>query len=83
MSDAKVAAVKESKPKTIDDEISAQREKLKKLEERKRDQERKEKEKNTKAVAELIKTEKLDSVSSEMWKAAMPAIKAALKMEKE
>jgi Spy/CpxP family protein refolding chaperone len=69
------------KIKTLDEEIAAQREKLRKLEERQREQQRKEREKNQKAVMELIKTERLDAVPSELWREAMPKIKALLVVE--
>lgn len=69
------------KAKTLDEEIAAQRDKLRKLEERQRDQQRKEREKNQKAVMELIKTERLDAVPSELWREAMPKIKALLVVE--
>lgn len=66
------------KAKTLDEEIAAQREKLRKLEERQREQQRKERERNQKAVMELIKTERLDAVPSDLWREAMPKIKALL-----
>jgi len=66
------------KTKTLDEEIAAQREKLRKLEERQREQQRKERERNQKAVMELIKTERLDAVPSDLWREAMPKIKALL-----
>ena len=66
------------KARTLEEEIAAQREKLKKLEDRQREQQRKERERNQKAVLELIKAEKLDAVSAEQWRSAMPAIKSAL-----
>jgi Spy/CpxP family protein refolding chaperone len=66
------------KVRTLDEEIAAQREKLKKLEDKQREIQRKDREKNQKAVLELIKAEKLDTVSADQWRAAMPAIKAAL-----
>lgn len=69
------------KAKTLDEEIAAQRDKLRKLEERQRDQQRKEREKNQKAVMELIKTERLDAVPSDLWREAMPKIKALLIVE--
>ena len=68
----------ERKARSLDEEIAAQKEKLKKLEERQREQQRKERERNQKAVLDLIKAEKLDSVSAEQWRLAMPAIKSAL-----
>ncbi len=66
------------KVKTLDEEIAAQREKLRKLEERQREQQRREKEKNQKAVMELIKSERLDSIAADLWREAMPKIKALL-----
>lgn len=66
------------KAKTLDEEIAAQREKLRKLEERQKEQQRKEREKNQKAVMELIKTERLDAVPSDLWREAMPKIRALL-----
>lgn len=69
------------KAKTLDEEIASQRDKLRKLEERQRDQQRKEREKNQKAVMELIKTERLDAVPSDLWREAMPKIKALLVVE--
>lgn len=66
------------KVKTLDEEIAAQREKLRKLEERQREQQRKEREKSQKAVMELIKAERLDLISFEIWREAMPQIKALL-----
>ena len=64
--------------KTLDEEIAVQREKLRKLEERHRDQKRKERERNQKAVMELIKTERLDLIPSNIWREAMPKIKSIL-----
>lgn len=66
------------KARTLDEEIAAQRDKLKKLEERQREQQRKEREKNQKAVMELIKSERLDAVPTDLWREAMPKIKALL-----
>lgn len=78
MSEAKSAPSGGRKARTLEEEIAAQRDKLRKLEERQREQKRKEQERNTKAVLELIRAEKLDAVPAEQWKLAMPAIKAAL-----
>lgn len=83
MNAGKQAEESKRKSRSLEDEIAAQRDKLKKLEEKKREQERKEKEKNNKAVLELIKAEKLDTVSADLWKTAMPAIKEALKVGSE
>ncbi len=69
---------KERKPKSVEDEIAAAREKLKKLEERQREQQRKERERNAKMVLDLIHAEKLDTVSADAWRSAMPTIKEVL-----
>lgn len=66
------------KPKSLEAEIAAAAEKLRKLQDRQKEQQRKDREKNQKAVLELIKAERLDSVSPELWSKAMPQIKALL-----
>lgn len=78
MSEAKSTPKSGRKVRTLEEEIAAQREKLRKLEERQRKQKRKEQERNTKTILELIRNEKLDVLPAEQWKAAMPSIKAAL-----
>ena len=69
------------KPRSLEEEITVQRDKLKKLEERQRENQRKDRERNTKAVLELIRAEKLDLVSAENWKSALPTIKEALQVK--
>lgn len=69
------------KPRSLEEEITVQREKLKKLEERQRENQRKDRERNTKAVLELIRAEKLDLVTAENWKSALPTIKEALQVK--
>ena len=81
MSEAKTKETAVRKVRTLDDEILAQREKLRKLEERKREAQSRERERNIKAVLELIRAEKLDVVPAEQWKTAMVAIKRALHVE--
>ena len=66
------------KAKTLGEEIAAQREKLRKLGKQQREQQRKERERNQKAVMELIKTERLDTIPSNLWREAMPKIRALL-----
>lgn len=66
------------KVRNIEEEIAAQRAKLKALEDRQKEQQRKERERNQKAVLEIIKAEKLDTASAEQWASALPTIKAAL-----
>jgi nucleosome binding factor SPN SPT16 subunit len=81
MKSENVAPKKARAPRTLDEEIAAQREKLRKLELKQREQLRKERERNQKSVLELIKTERLDSVPSEVWREAMPKLKALLLVE--
>lgn len=66
------------KVRNLEEEIAAQRAKLKALEDRQKDQQRKERERNQKAVMEIIKAEKLDTATAEQWANALPAIKTAL-----
>lgn len=66
------------KAKTLEDEIAIAREKLKRLEEKQREQQKKWREKNQKAVFELIRSEKLDLVEAEKWKSSLPQIKSIL-----
>ena len=68
---------KERKPRTLEETIAEQREKLKKLEDKQREQIRKEREKTAKAVIELIRSEKLDLIDIEKWKTALPIVKEA------
>jgi Spy/CpxP family protein refolding chaperone len=69
---------KERKPRSIEEAIAEQRDKLKKLEDKQREQIRKEREKTAKAVLELIRAEKLDLIDIEKWNAALPTVKEAL-----
>ncbi|KVV25078.1 hypothetical protein WK78_03010 [Burkholderia cepacia] len=64
--------------RSLEDEITKARDKLRRLEEQHREQQRKEREKNAKAVLELLKSEKLDIVPAELWKDALPKIRALL-----
>lgn len=66
------------KARTLEQEITLQRDRLRRLEERQREQQRKDREKNQKAVLELIHAEKLDAVAAAQWHKALPAIRAAL-----
>ena len=69
------------KQKSIDDEILALNEKLKKLVAKKKDTERKERARNQKAVLELIASERLESVSVKKWESVMPQLKVLLGVE--
>ncbi len=64
--------------RSLEQEIEAQREKLNKLLSRQREQAQREREKNQRAIVELVKAERLDAISVERWREALPAIKTAL-----
>lgn len=68
----------QKKPKSIDEEIIAAEEKLRKLKETRKLQAAKEFEKNKKSIAELISKEKLDHVPIETWHKSILGIKKLL-----
>ena len=65
--------------RSLEDEIALAEERLNALRERKRQQERAERERNQKAIVALIRSEGLDDVSAEVWRAALPKLREALK----
>lgn len=65
-------------PKTLDDEIARTEAKLKRLQEQRRTNERKALERNERAILDVLKSEKLNEVSAEKWKAAIAPIRRAL-----
>lgn len=83
MTDAKNAAKTPRKQQTLEEQIAYQAEKLRKLQDLKKDKDRKERERNQRTVMELIKTERLDVVPADKWKDALPQIKALLVTEGE
>ena len=68
-------------PKSLDDEIAALQEKLARLQEQKREKERKDLERNQKAIATMLRNEKLDTVPIDRWTSALPALRKLLKAE--
>lgn len=66
------------KAKTLEDEIAIAREKLKRLEEKQREQQRKWREKNQKSIFELIRSEKLDIIDVHKWQSKINRIKEVL-----
>ena len=66
--------------RTLDEEIAAAEERLRQLRERKKDDERRERERNQKAILGLIRSEALDLVPVDAWKQALPKLRAALKL---
>lgn len=66
------------KKRTIEEEIALKREQLKELERKYADIRKKAKEKNIRAVTELLGGEGLFDVTVEQWKERLPEIKKAL-----
>ena len=64
--------------KTLAQEIEAAADKLRKLQEKDREQKKREREKNESAVRDFIKDEKLETFSVEVWKLAASEIRIAL-----
>lgn len=69
-----------SKVQSLEEKIAVQREKLRKLEDEKKEFDRKERERNEKATIELLRTEKMLALSIDQWEKAMPIIRKALKI---
>lgn len=67
--------------RSLDEEIAATEARLKTLRDKKREDERREREKNHKAILAIIKEEGLDDVSAAKWKKALPGIKKLLAPE--
>ncbi|WLE64159.1 hypothetical protein GIY62_35460 (plasmid) [Burkholderia plantarii] len=65
-------------PKTLDDEIAKAAARLKRLQDQKRKNDRQALERNERAIADLLKANKLNEVQVAKWKAAVPAICRAL-----
>lgn len=72
---------KQKKAKSLDEEIAAAQQKLNMLVAKKREEERKALERNQKAIAALLRTEKLDAVPIEQWTSALTALRKLLKVE--
>lgn len=72
---------KQKKAKSLDEEIAATQQKLNMLVAKKRDEERKALERNQKAIAALLRTERLDAIPIEQWTAALTALRKLLKVE--
>ena len=66
------------KARSLQEEIAAAAEKLRKLQERQKEIERKALARNQKAVSELIAAHRLDGIPVEHWRQAIEEIKASL-----
>lgn len=71
---------KQKKPKSLDEEIAAAQDRLNRLVAQKREAERKALERNQKAIAALLRSEKFDAVPIEEWTAALPSLRKLLKI---
>jgi len=78
MTEATLTQKPKRAPKSLEEEIAAQEDKLKKLKEQHRIELVKKKERNRKAVSDLIISEKLDLVAFELWKDNIEKIKSIL-----
>jgi superfamily I DNA and/or RNA helicase len=76
-------AAKGKKTRNEDEQIAKLEERLKKLKEEKRKREQATREKNAKAILDLIRTERLDTVDVEKWQQAVQSIKTALEFKAE
>ena len=82
MSTTEISEKQIPKAISIEDEIARATEKLRKLQEKQKEMQKRERERCQKAVFDFIKTEKLDSISIDVWTAVLPDIKRLLGVEK-
>lgn len=78
MTEAKTSGKAGRPSRSLDEEIAATAAKLQALRDKKKEEERRERERNQKAILALIKDEGLDAVSAEAWKAAVPKLRKLL-----
>lgn len=71
------------KTRTLDKEIAAATEKLRKLQEKQKAKVLKERTRNHKAILDLLKSQHLDRVSIERWEQVVPRLKELLAEEEE
>jgi len=67
--------------KSLDDEIAAAEERLKRLRQQKAEKERKELERNQKLIYAFLRAEKLDAVPIETWSKNLPQLRRLLKAD--
>ena len=78
MTEAKTSGKAGRPSRSLDEEIAAVAARLQALRDKKKEEERRERERNQKAILALIKDEGLDAVSAEAWKAAVPKLRKLL-----
>lgn len=82
MNEGKTAGKAGRPSRTRDEEIAATEAKLKRLREEKKEDERRDRERNQKAILAQIKEEGLDEVDAARWKEVMPKLRDLLKGNK-
>jgi hypothetical protein len=83
MSEQKKSAKAGRPSRTLEEEITATEQRLQQLRTKKRDEEKRELEKNQKAIIALVRSAGLDSVPAEKWQAALPKLTELLTGEKK
>ena len=78
MPDSTTSPGKTRKARSLEDEITRQEAKLKKLQDNLKEKKRREYERNAKAIAALLQAEHLDQIPVETWQQHLPALKALL-----
>ena len=78
MSDEKTSGKVGKPSRSLDEEIAVAAAKLQALRDKKKEEERRDRERNQKAILALIKDEGLDAVSADDWKAALPKLRKLL-----
>lgn len=73
----------ERKSRDLDDEIARAAAKLKRLQDQRQEQIRKNRERNVKVLLELLRSEGLDEIPAEQWKSRITAVKVALEEKTE
>ncbi len=75
---AKDKAAKPTKTQSLREKLAAAEAQAKLFREKLREEERKEREENARAVVALLRSEELESYGIEVWRSALPQIKSAL-----
>jgi len=64
--------------KSLEDEIAKAEQRVRRLHDQQREAQKRERERNQRAVLDLLKTEKLDLIPAARWRDALPKIKDVL-----
>lgn len=83
MSETKSSAKQVRKTKSLDQQLEEAQAKLRKLMEAKKQEDARLRERNQRAIAALIKEERLDTVPVENWREVMPKLRSLLKVQAE